>query len=331
MRNGFLQGVCYAHNYQEGGVRGYGSDVSKATMKSLQPRGVRWLSLTPFGFQSSLSSTEVRHVGRYPGGETDERTIAEIRAARALGFEVLLKPHVWIRRGEFRGHIDPGSEEGWRAWFESYGRWMLRYAVMAEQESVPILAIGTEFGSSARNHPKRWRALIDAIREVYGGELVYCANWDEASDVQFWDRLDYVGIQFYPPLSSRGVKASPDAMELRMEGYVAEMERISQASGKPVLITEVGYRSAEGTLARPHLWPERDKDVVVSQGEQLLGYRTFFRGVRSSEAIAGAFIWKWFTDPSLEEEGPTGFSPMGKPAEASLRAAYHACDTPSDP
>jgi hypothetical protein len=40
-----------------------------------------------------------------------------------------------------------------------------------------------------------------------------------------------------------------------------------------------------------------------------------------SEHVEQIYWWKWFTNPATNEEGPVGFSPRGKPAEAVLRDA----------
>ena len=42
-----------------------------------------------------------------------------------------------------------------------------------------------------------WREVIRQIREVYSGELVDSANWDDEKKVPFWDALDYIGVDAY--------------------------------------------------------------------------------------------------------------------------------------
>jgi hypothetical protein len=89
-----------------------------------------------------------------------------------------------------------------------------------------------------------------------------------------------------------------------------------------VLFTEVGYKSIHGTEVHPHTWPEELSAPTVDAAAQARAYRLFLDGIRDRPFVAGVYFWKWFTDPDTDEEGPGGFSPRGKPAEAVLRAAY---------
>src|SRR5579859_4021637 len=92
------RGVCYAHTWRGGGRDGYGSEASGRTLERLHAMGVDAISLTPFGFMASLSSTEVL-VLQPASGESDERLAHEAARAHGLGMKVVLKPHLWIRGG----------------------------------------------------------------------------------------------------------------------------------------------------------------------------------------------------------------------------------------
>lgn len=321
LAEGVERGVCYAHNYQHGGMRGYGSETSRRSLEELRALGVEWVSLTPFGFMNALSATTVHHAGDHEAAETDARMQAEIAAAHAMGLRVQLKPHVWIRGGGWRGQIDPGSDDGWAAWFDSYAEWIVGYAAMAEALGVAALAVGVELGSSTRRFPERWRAVVARVRDVYRGRLVYCANWDEAPSVSFWDALDAIGVQFYPSIAARP-GASEAELQARLATHLDALGELSERVGRPVVLTEIGYKSALGAAVRPHEWPEHVDRPRASPAEQARAYRAFFRAIEGRRYVRGVYWWKWFTDPDTDEEGPAGFSPRGKPAEAILRAAY---------
>ena len=321
LRSDIQRGVCIAHNYQNHGRSGYGTEVSANTLRELHTLGVGWVSLTPFGFTPSLTSTEVRHIGDYAAGETDERIIREIDAARALGMNVLLKPQLWVSGGQWRGELFPENGQGWERWFAGYTEWILHYAKLAQRYKVEVLAVGVELKSSALAHEERWRSLIDAVRRTYDGEVVYCANWDAVARIPWWDAVDYVGVQFYGSLAD-GPTASADEMRANLESHLNRVETVATAAGRPVIFTEVGYRSADGAAIKPHEWPERDRNARVDTSEQATAYRVFMEGINARPWVRGVYWWKWFTNPDTDEEGPDGFSPRGKPAEAVLRAAY---------
>lgn len=314
------RGMCVAHNYQGGGERGYGSSTSAQTLDELRELGVNWVSLTPFGFMRGLNDPNVRAIGDMRAGETDERVRAEIRAARSRGLHVLLKPHLWIARGAWRAEIAFEDPDDWSRWFDQYETWITNYARLAQQEGVEILAIGTELRSSVAQNPERWRAIVRAVRASFSGKLVYAANWDAVDDVPFWDALDYVGVQFYAPLAD-GPGRSEAQMQTRLARELDRLEAVANRANRPVLLTEVGYKSVENTEVRPFEWSERSS-APVNVEHQARAYRVLLAGVRERSWIEGIYWWKWFTDPDAREEGPRGFSPRGKPAAEVLRNAF---------
>lgn len=314
------RGVCFAHSYQDGGARGYGSPTSARSLDELRGLGATWVSLTPFGFMESLHSDEVRPIFDHPAGETDARVRAEIRAAHARGLAVQLKPHLWIQGGEWRARIDPGDDAAWTRWFDSYRAWLMHYAHLAAIERVEALVVGVELGSSVAQTPDRWRALIADVRRVFHGELLYAANWDAVDDVPFWDALDAIGVSFYAPLADEP-GASCESMRARAGRALDRYRALSERVGRPLVLTEVGYRAASDGAVRPHEWPER-AEVAVDERAQSQALAALLSAVASRSFVRGVFLWKWFTDPDTREEGPAGFSPRGKRAEGVLRAAY---------
>ncbi|MFK7984466.1 MAG: hypothetical protein AB8I08_00415 [Sandaracinaceae bacterium] len=312
----FLAGMSLAHNYQGNGRRGYGSETSRETMDTLVTLGVRELSLTPFGFMRSTHASDVTLATDHPAGETDARMEAAIRDAHARGLAVFLKPHVWISGGAWRGEIEPAL--GWEAFFTSYSRFVLHYARMAARLEVERFAVGVEIPSAATSE---WRALIRAVRAVYSGQITYAANWDAVDRVAFWSDVDFIGVQFYPSLAeARG--ADEASMQRALEGQLDALGALSRRVERPVLLTEVGYKSIEDTELRPHQWPERHGAPVPSEAAQARAYRRLFNAVAARPFVRGLYLWKWFTDPDTHEEGADGFSPRGKQAEAILRAAF---------
>lgn len=322
------RGMCVAHNYQGSGRKGYGSKTSAATLRELKELGVEWVSLTPFGFMQRLDEPKVHPIGGYRAGETDERMRSEIRGAKEIGLQVMLKPHLWIVDGKWRGEIGFDDAKTWNRWFDSYEKWMLHYADLAEAEGVELLVVGVELRSTESKLEERWRRLIRKVRRRFHGKITYGANWNDAEAVPWWDAVDYIGIQFYPPLAT-DPRASASAIRPEMAKRLDAIEALSGARNKPVLFTEVGYRASEDALVSPHAWPDSRGGAGVDDRAQALGYAEFVAAIRSRPWVAGVYWWKWFTDPNTTEEGPAGFSPRAKTAEAVLRAAYRGnCAAP---
>ena len=315
-----FRGMSVAHNYQQGGERGYGSPTSHATLVELKGLGVNWISLTPFGFMRGKSADQIQLATRAREGERDDRMKVDIAAAHALGLKVMLKPHLWIHHGVWCGEINPGSPIRWENWKQSYRQFILHYAEFSQATGVDILTIGVELKTVSTDEVF-WRSLIHDIRQVYQGKLVYAANWDETSQVEFWADLDYVGVQLYAPLAPRGDEL-PDELALNLQNYLTSVVALSHQVNRPLLITEVGFTTARGSLQKPWLWPEHLSGASLDPLEQAAGYATLLQGLGHTPEVAGLFVWKWFTDPLTSEEGAGGFSPRGKPAEKLLQQAF---------
>lgn len=332
----FARGVCLAHNWQNGGESGYGTSACGETLEHLDDVGVTHVSLTPFGWMNSAQSAQIggEHTSKRSipeGGETIERLAAAVAQARQRGMEVMLKPHLWIRGGAWRGEIDPGSEEGWATWWESYEAFMLYYARAAQAHGIESLVVGVELVSAVRHGPDRFLSMIEAVREVYDGKLLYSANWDEEVPDRVWRALDVIGTQLYPPLTQvNEEEADVAALREALRPHLRRWHALGERVDRPVMLTEVGYKSAPGALARPFEWPEhlpghsRKKDEVLQER----AYQALMMEVRQFSRIEGMFIWKYFTDPVTDEEGSWGFSPRGKRAEQVLREAFASPEAP---
>ena len=321
------RGVCYAHSWEQHGRAGYGSPESEAALDHLQSLGVNWVSITPFGFMGDTTDLRVR--GEHdtegpPGAETAERIIAVTEQAHARGMRVMLKPHIWIRGGKWRGRIKPLAADGtvdWATWWDSHDDWIMHYARLAAQQDIASLVIGLELHTAVQAHPERLVALAGKVREVYAGHVTYSANWNEPVGIDVWRALDSVGVQFYPPLSNERGAWDETSITKKLRAELDRWGAVADAVQKPLIITEVGYRAADIAVSHPNAWPEKMKaDRNDSLQEQ--AYRSFFDELGRTKRLGGVFIWKYFTNQNTDEGGPTGFTPLGKPAEAVLRTAY---------
>jgi hypothetical protein len=296
---------------------------------------VDWIAQTPFGWQESPDSTAIRlaTAGNW-WGEADAGVAATTRLARARGVRTLLKPHLWLRahgEGQWVGSIAMADEAAWRAWFDSYRRFILHYAALAARQGIEALAVGTELHTAARDREADWRRLIAEVRAVYPGELTYCANWHrEYEDVRFWDALDWIGVQAYFPLAAEA-RPSLAALERGWQAHLPGLQAIAARYRKPVVFTEIGYRSTPDAATRPWEWPERSRrDGAAPDAEtQARCYEAFFRAVWDRPWFGGAYFWKWYPryragEPGRAERAAVDFTPQGKPAAEVLRRYYGA-------
>ena len=309
------RGVSYAHATGRQRNRGYGSPASAESLHVLQDLGVNWISITPYGFQRAPEDTAIRWGGsRY--GETDDRLRAVAAQAQALGIKVMLKPHVWLRPSNWVGMIEHHSEEAWRAWFEAYRELILHYAALAQDAAMDALCIGNEMAETT-GREREWRDLIAEIRETFDGTLTYGAHFDEVYDVPFWDALDFIGVSAYYPLAS-GRAPGRDALAAAWRPVITRLEKLAIKWIKPIVFTELGYRSSD--FAPEHPW-HVDRAPVNLQ-VQADAYAAFFEAVWPQPWFGGVYWWKWFSFP--DDGGPTDndFTPRNKTAERVLERYY---------
>ena len=125
----------------------------------------------------------------------------------------MVKPQIWIWKGQFTGHISMDSEEQWRIFEDSYASFILTYAKTAEEIKADIFCIGTELENFVNKRPAYWKDLIQRIKKIFKGKLTYAANWDEFKRVSFWGEIDFIGVDAYFPLSD---EKSPTVQELEI-------------------------------------------------------------------------------------------------------------------
>jgi hypothetical protein len=314
----FERGVCYAHAWKGSG--GYGSETSQKSLARLKQLGVDAISLTPFGYQWSLSSDSVRMATHM--GESDVSLAKTTEHARALGMRVMLKPHIWVRGGGWIGEQSLPDDAAWARWFASYRSFIVHYAELAQREKMDALVLGTELKRASQRDRESWREIIAAVRAVYKGRLIYAANWDEAEKVVFWDLVDEIGVQEYEPLTDKK-NATPAELRAGWTRIVGKLDALAKRTGKPIVLTEIGYRAMRDAAISPSSWPEHAPESLYDGEAQAECYRAAFAALRGRPWLRGIYIWKWFTD-SQDESGPTDFSPAGKPAEKVLREFYRA-------
>ena len=286
----------------------YGSPASEASLKNLAELGVNWISITPFGFQRSEPSV------RMGGYEDDDSLRGATRQAHALGIKVMLKPHVWARDEKA---MDAWTDEEWRAWFVSYEAFITHYATLARDAKIDALCIGNEQKHSTR-FESEWRRVIARVRGIYQGPVTYGANFDEFERVAFWEALDWIGVSAYFPLVDA---PSPDraALVTAWQPILARLEALSKRYRKPILFTEIGYRSADGAAWRQ--W-ELSRDAPLTLDVQRAAYEAFFETVWPRPWLAGVYPWKWFSMPDHGSLHNTDYQLEHKPAAEVIRRHY---------
>jgi hypothetical protein len=296
----------------------FGSASAKRSLADLKRLGAGAIALVPFLWQPSPGSPDLVRGDDMP----DAVLRAAIADARALGFAVMVKPHVWVP-ASWAGAVGMDSEDGWRRWFASYRRELVRIASLAEDEKADALAVGTELALTTAR--PEWLDLIAGARERYSGTLLYVAhNADEAETVPFWSKLDAVGVSLYPPL---GADDDRSGRRSAMRAATDRLDALAARTGKSIVVAEIGLRSARGAAAKP--WESAEERASAADPSLQAGVLADWLAALDRPTIRGVMIWRWFTDPDAGGAADTDFTVQGKPAEHVLKCAWtRACPRP---
>ena len=293
----FQKGV----NFTVEGPDGYSSGEGRRVLESFPRFGVNAVAIVPYGFTRQGGSPTVG----YGGWERDDQMRVAARVAHARGLKVMLKPAIWNAIDlQFR------SPQERRIWFEQYQKFLNHYAHLATKIHADIFCIGGEF-THLSQYDSEWRPLIAHIREIYPGPLVYAANFgQEFESLKFWDALDYIGLQEYYPL--------PD--DLNASRLLKRVEAVQQKFAKPVIFTEVGFTSMEGTNRDP--WDD-SHSRKVSLELQSSCYQAIFRAFYTQPWFEGMYWWRIGSDGGGGSQDGS-FTPWNKPAMKILARWYRS-------
>ncbi len=295
---------------------GYHAPVVGKQLGAFAALGANAVSLMPFAFQRAPDRPEMAYLNRHPGSETDVGLIRATRLARARGFHVLYKPHLWVSHGSWPGDVEMKSEEDWARWWQGYRRYVLHHAFLARWAGADLFSVGCELSKTVKREAE-WRDLIAAVRLLYPGVVTYSGNWyGDLEGVHFWDALDVIGLDSYYPLS-----ASPQATRADLDRGAREVAerfaRAAQRTGKRVLLTEVGFAAHRGAWLAPHT-----EGGEYSEEDQALAYQALFAALDHRPWLAGTFVWKAFSAPGGEGGGEADFRFQGRQAEKAIKEYY---------
>lgn len=323
----FLAGVSLAMlNHVHLGYHAPSVDAALANLhRSVAANAV---SLMPFAYQRRPDDPALVYLNRRPRSETDVAMIHAGRRADERGFTVLWKPQIWLS-GSWPGEVAMDSEAEWDRWFRSYRRFLAHQAVLADRVGAEMFSVGVELGRTVER-TRDWHRLIDAVEVFYGGPLTYSANWHGDFDrVSFWDRLDFLGMDAYEPLTG-----DPEATDADLAAgarrVVAKLAQGARQHRKPLILTEVGFAAHEAAWVAPH-----EEGGPLSPEDQARAYRALLGALETGDGppawLKGLFVWKAFSSgprlPGGQERGEGGddfadFRFLGRPAQEMIRDHY---------
>jgi hypothetical protein len=275
----------------------------------------------PFGFFRDLKNPKIIYnSSRQWFGETRKGLEHYAKEFKKSNVKIMIKPQLWVARGLYTGLIEMKSEENWKILEDSYEKFILEFADIAQKTNAEILCIGTELEKFVAKRPDYWKRLITKIKTIYKGKLTYAANWDEFKRVPFWKQLDYIGVDAYFPLSEQKTPTVAE-FEKGWKLHKREIQRIQQQNNKPILFTEYGYRSVDFNGKKP--WESNRITGSVNFEAQQNATQAIYNQFWKEKWFAGGFLWKWFHNHQKSGgENNNRFTPQNKPTEALIKKLY---------
>lgn len=295
--------------------------VNNTHVKPVVSVNANYAAIMPFGFIKNLKHPEIIHnTNKQWFGETRVGAKQYIKALQRQHIKVMVKPQIWVWRGEFTGLIEMNNEVDWKTLETSYSNFIIEYAELAQEVNAEIFCIGTELEKFVENRPQYWQDLIKKIKTKYKGKLTYAANWDEFKRTPFWSHLDFIGIDAYFPVSQSKTPTVNECLE-GWKPHKQQVYKIYKKYNKPILFTEYGYRSVDYSGKAP--WVSDISMNQVNLKAQVNTTQALFETFWAENWFAGGFIWKWFHNH--EQSGGTKntqFTPQNKPVETLIRNHY---------
>ncbi|PVX24263.1 MAG: hypothetical protein CW691_08120 [Candidatus Bathyarchaeum sp.] len=296
----------------------FSSPESDESLSLLTKTNTEWVAICFSWVQSSTTSDDI-HLDP-SSSPTPESVEHAITVAHSLGLKVMLKPMVEaVEREEilsypvWRGEIQPSDE-----WFASYSSFINFFAEFAEQNGVEMFCVGCEYKETTRE-TEQWKNVIQGVRERYSGPITYAADWTNYQKIEWWDAVDYVGIDAYFPLTIFNSDPTFEQLKTAWVNHADEIEEWVSAINKPVIFTEIGYRSGDGTSMAPsNYW----KDMTVDLQEQNDCYEAAFQTLWSRNWFSGFYWWTWMHDNAQVGLDDSGHSPQNKPAQEVITYWY---------
>ncbi len=261
-----------------------------------QQTAARWIQMPALFLQATPSSTNVVAGGAAP---TVASFVQGARTAHTMGYHVFFTALLGVQSpdGSWAADVELDTYQLQQQWFDSYWAALKPYIQAAAQEKVEQVAIGTEIEWMQQNaSPDLWNTLIDNVRSIFSGTIVYDMNWSSLYlTLPSWMKnkdLGMIGVSTYVPLVSSPTEVDPTTIPaLWKEKIGTYLDAASAQLGKKLLITEIGYRQNVDTLYNP--WSQVQTSAAIDPSYQSAACDAALSYTMQDPNIDGIFFWGW--------------------------------------
>ncbi len=295
VRQIFEQGVAYP----KWGERAYGVNDSSwpyAVQSMRDQTNARWVEMLVSLDQSGYTSTSV-----YTGPDTlsPDGLYVGVLSARQAGLNVFIEPLLNVRDepDNWSGNVTFATHAQAQLWFQSYWAAYQPYVKAAKEAGASQISIGAEYDKLEKHYPDLWTWLAHQVKETFDGPVTYDANHSiMGQTAPAWMRdpaLSYIGVSMYASLQQTPHELTEAQIErLWKTDVLPQLDALSAQVGKPVILTEIGYRNTSDTLHDPWNWHTNAPADPTLQGA---AYRAALTMTAGDQHIAGLYFWAWAT------------------------------------
>ncbi|APQ16834.1 glycoside hydrolase family 113 [Maribacter hydrothermalis] len=309
----YLKGFNFAHEGYSI-YNGYGSKKATESLLKQKAMGSNAMAIVPYTGINDINTPTPLHFSNSAGSENDEAVVHAVSTAHDIGMYTMLKPQIYVG-GSWPGGIEMPTEEEWNMFHDHYYRWIRHYAFLAEIHGMDALCIGVEFTKATLLQPNAWRNMIKKTRGLFNGHITYAANWgEEFENIEFWNELDYIGLNSYYPLSKADNPTDAEMSE-SFSKVKEKIKKVYERFEKPIVFTEVGFRSINEPWKNPHA----EADESINEEMQARCYEIIFKGIENEPWCKGILWWKFPSFLEYRGEQNNAFTPNNKLAEETVR------------
>lgn len=296
------------------------SDAEKNAIDKLAREGYSGININIGYFQENNTRSEI-----YPEPETNKKHLEDlIEYSTSKGLKIYLRPLINNNDNSSRKENIPADLD---EWFSQYSK-ILKDITKKYSEKKFDLYLSSELDNLLLAHPERFEKLAYEIKELgFTGNLIHSIifNYDlDTTKIKLLNNLpiDIIGIDFY--VSMTNPKLNDDQ---KYHEYKYYLEKIFKTAKKPVIFTELGYRSIPDGNIMP--WSHQQKNLPTDYKLQEKSYRNFLKALTSKEfnndKNLGIYFWisdmnDYSSDILLPEDSrQDGYSFFNKPTEEVVK------------
>ncbi len=291
------------------GAYSFNSTQAKNEILEMKEIGIEWVAANIWWFQESVSTSKIFEAD---WSDSAENITAFFDYVHDQDMKVLFKPMLDPLDGNWRSNIEAKPE-----WMKAYAKFIRYAAEIAENASVEVLSIGCEMGNW-QMHEKEVLDLIEDVRDIYSGLLTYAANHDSFWYVNFWDKIDIIGIDAYFPFTLSYDPTLDDMIEV-WDAFYDDLNKFQRKWNKPVMFTELGCQNRDGCNIMPN-------DVKFNQNQDEDEFKMFYKSLFESKVwtapwFKGTYWWIWDLR-EIDELEEIGFTPQLPIIQSTLHKYY---------